>query len=218
MLKITNLKKIFNNNVILKNINLEIKPGEIVGLAGSSGSGKSTLLRSIQKLEKIDDGNVELKGKTGFMLQDFQLFSNMSVLENVTYSPRINKQKNYLEESKKLLSDLNLREKLKYKPSQLSGGQKQRVALARTLMMKPSILLCDEPTSGLDVATIDDVVKLLKEAVNLSSVAIIIASHDLDFLLKIATRIIVLKDGEIVFETNEVNQSKIEDLKKFYYN
>ena len=216
MLKITDLVKIFKEHKVLDNVNLQVGIGEIIGLAGSSGSGKSTLLRCIQKLEAVESGTIESTEVSGFMFQDFQLFPNFTVLENVIYSPKINKNPNYLQEGMDILSKLNMEHRLSHYPSQLSGGQKQRVALARTMMMKPSILLCDEPTSGLDLATIDDVVRLLKDALSISKVAMILASHDLDFLTKISNRIVVLKGGKIVFEARAVDGYKIDELKSFF--
>ena len=218
MLTIKNLSKKFNNHEILKNINIEIKNNEIIGLAGPSGSGKSTLLRCIQKLETPDFGIIEMNEKSGFMFQDFQLFPHMTVLENITYSMKILKNNpNYLEETIVLLEKLGLSEKLHNYPSELSGGQKQRVALARTLISKPTILLCDEPTSGLDIATIDDVVDLLKNISVEIDMKIIIASHDLDFLSKSADRILILKYGIIAADINTKQTKNLVDLLKTFY-
>ena len=218
MLTIKNLSKKFNNHEILKNINIEIKNNEIIGLAGTSGSGKSTLLRCIQKLETPDFGIIETNEKSGFMFQDFQLFPHMTVLENITYSMKILKNNpNYLEKTIILLEKLGLSEKLHNYPSELSGGQKQRVALARTLISKPTILLCDEPTSGLDIATIDDVVDLLRNISVEIDMKIIIASHDLDFLSKIADRILILKYGIIAADINTKQTKNLVDLLKTFY-
>jgi polar amino acid transport system ATP-binding protein len=218
MLKITNLSKQFHKHDILKNINIEIKSNEIIGLAGASGSGKSTLLRCIQKLETQDNGTIETNDTSGFMFQDFQLFPHMTVLQNVTYSPKILKNnENYQTEAIKILEKLNLSHRLNNYPSQLSGGQKQRVALARTLMIKPKILLCDEPTSGLDVATIDEVISLLKNISKEMGMTTIIASHDLDFLSKIANRILVLKEGVIVNDIDVEKTPNVIDLLKTFY-
>lgn len=216
MLKITNLTKTFKEHKVLNEINLCVESGEIIGLAGSSGSGKSTLLRCIQKLDVPDSGIIESTDTVGFMFQDFQLFPHFTVLENVIYSPKINKNNGYLEEGREILSKLNMEHRLNHYPSQLSGGQKQRVALARTMMMKPSILLCDEPTSGLDLVTIDDVVKLLKDALSISKMSMILASHDLDFLTKISSRIVILKGGKIVCEVDSVDGYDINNLKKYF--
>jgi len=207
MLNIANVDKHYAQNFILQNINVKVKKGSIVGLAGPSGSGKSTLLRCIQKLEKIDSGTIEYSGTSSLLFQDFQLFPHMTVLENLTYAPKIFNKANYEQEAFILLEQLGLKSKAHHFPAKISGGQKQRVALARCLMMKPNILLCDEPTSGLDVATIDDVVQLL-QSVHAMGVTMIIASHDLDFLSRIAQRIIVLKNG---FKISDVEIGELSD-------
>jgi polar amino acid transport system ATP-binding protein len=218
MLKIKNLKKIFNNNIILNDITLDIDEKQIIGLAGPSGGGKSTLLRCIQGFEKYDAGSISFNCKTGFMFQDFQLFPHMTVLENLTYAKKLtsNTQQTNIE-AEKLLTQLNIENKTGNYPAELSGGQKQRVALARSLMMNPDILLCDEPTSGLDVATIYDVVNLLKKVQSMG-VSMIIASHDLDFLSQISDRIILLKNGHIAEDLQVKNaQYNIVDILKKWY-
>lgn len=200
MLNITQACKVFGSIQVLNQINLKINPNTIVGLAGSSGSGKSTLLRCIQGLELLDSGTIKCAGKSGFMFQDFQLFPHMTVLQNLIYAPKLqNKNFNHEEKANQLLETLGIANKINFYPHQLSGGQKQRVALARSLMMNPSLLLCDEPTSGLDMATIDEVIKLLY-AVKTLGVTMIIASHDLTFLTKVADRLIVLKEGKLITE------------------
>jgi polar amino acid transport system ATP-binding protein len=224
MLKVSNVCKSFNGIKILDDINLEIADSKILGLAGPSGSGKSTLLRCIQKLETIDSGSIEYNGKTGFMFQDFQLFPHMTVLQNLLYAPSIN-NKNIEAKAISLLKNLGIESKKNEYPKSLSGGQKQRVALARTLMTDPDILLCDEPTSGLDVATIDDVVQLLK-SVNRhqdskpnkkNAITMVIASHDLDFLTKISDTIALLKNGKIITHANTADlDDPINYLKKYY--
>ncbi|HQS83924.1 MAG: amino acid ABC transporter ATP-binding protein [Alphaproteobacteria bacterium 16-39-46] len=218
MLKIQNVFKKFGEIEVLKNITLEFSSNKIIGLAGPSGSGKSTLLRCLQKLEPIDSGVIECTEKTGFMFQDFQLFPHMTVLQNLTYAPTLQrKTKDTVPEALALLKTLGLKHKETVYPNKLSGGQKQRVALARSLMMHPQILLCDEPTSGLDVATVMDIVSLLKSVKDLG-VTMIIASHDLDFLTKIADQIILLKNGEIVLNTDlqTLKEDPIQCLKKYY--
>ena len=197
MLKISNLYKSFGNTLILEDINLIVEKLSIVGLAGPSGGGKSTLLRCIQNLETIDSGNIQCEGSTGFIFQDFQLFSHMTVLQNLIYARELkNKSKYYKKQSMTMLERLGIVNKTNEYPCKLSGGQKQKVALARSLMMQPDILLCDEPTSGLDALSISDVVSLLK-LVNSIGVTMIIASHDLDFLTQISTCIVCLKNGKI---------------------
>ncbi len=217
MLKIEKGYKQFGNITILDNIDLGIEPNHIVGLAGPSGGGKSTLLRCIAGLEKLDAGKIECRTQKGFMFQDFQLFPHMNVLENLVYAPQLQDKKlNHKEKALNLLKSLGIEDKTSDYPQNLSGGQKQRVALARSLMMNPGLLLCDEPTSGLDVATILDVVNLLK-SVSERGVTMIIASHDLDFLTKIADRIILLKKGQIVLDVEPSTlKDPIEELKNYY--
>lgn len=233
MLKINNLCKNFGDITILKDISIAVKKCTIIGLAGTSGSGKSTLLRCIQGLETVTSGEIifnenknTLKSafKSAFMFQDFQLFPHMTVMENLIYAPKIHDKikpsdkikSNYVNDANHILKTLGILDKKNSSPDQLSGGQKQRVALARSLMMHPKLLLCDEPTSGLDVATIDDVVILLKSIRDMD-VTMIIASHDLDFITKIADRIIVLKKGEISLEVNHKSvKNPIQLLKKYY--
>jgi polar amino acid transport system ATP-binding protein len=217
MLIINNVSKSFGDHKILQNINLTVNTGSIMGLAGPSGSGKSTLLRSIQKLETIDQGEIQYDHKVGFMFQDFQLFPHMNIFENLAYAPKtVHKSTTYHAEIDELLNKLGLIDKKYFYPQKLSGGQKQRAALARSLMMKPDLLLCDEPTSGLDVATIDDVVELLKSVCN-KEMTMVIASHDLDFLSKIADHIVVLKEGSIIANIETLkNEDIVAKLKELY--
>ncbi|MHC0449343.1 MAG: amino acid ABC transporter ATP-binding protein [Candidatus Lariskella arthropodorum] len=217
MLKIINVHKEYAGATVLSDVSLEIKQSIVLGLAGPSGSGKSTLLRCIQGLETITSGFIKLGGKIGFMFQDFQLFPHMSVLQNIIYAPSIhNKNADHKKDAMQLLENLGILDKANHSISMLSGGQKQRVALARSLIMNPDILLCDEPTSGLDVATISDVINLLM-SVSSTGVAMVIASHDLDFLTKIADRIVLLKSGQIKADIEPKSmQVPIQYLKQYY--
>lgn len=217
MPKLTNVKKYYDKNVIINDVSFEVGKNTIVGLAGPSGSGKSTLLRCIQGLVSVDAGKIDCPEKVGFVFQDFQLFPHMTVLENVSYAPKnILNEVDYKEKATSLLEQLGLADKADSYPGSLSGGQKQRVAMCRTLAMHPDLLLCDEPTSGLDIASIVDVVALLKK-VHGMGVTIIIASHDLDFISKISDRVLMLKDGQIVadFNTNTTDNI-VAELKKYY--
>ncbi|MCL5436955.1 MAG: ATP-binding cassette domain-containing protein [Candidatus Dependentiae bacterium] len=217
MVNIRNVSKSFTNTPVLAGISLHVQKGTILGLAGASGSGKSTLLRCVQGLAKIDAGSIVCDGPTGFMFQDFQLFPHMTVLQNVLYAPSVHDpQGGHTAEALTLLAGLGLADKASAYPAELSGGQQQRVALARSLMMKPEILLCDEPTSGLDVATVSDVVALLK-AVRAGGITMLVASHDLDFLTEIADRIVMLRNGELVLDTPmSLLEHPIDELKKYY--
>jgi len=217
MLQVTNACKNFGAIPILNQVNLAIDSNHLIGLAGPSGSGKSTLLRCIQNLEKLDRGTIHFSGTSGFMFQDFQLFPHMTVLQNLTYAPTLkNKTVNHDMHAMTLLNTLGIAEKASAFPQQLSGGQKQRVALARSLIMQPSLLLCDEPTSGLDLATIEDVIALL-HSIKKMGVTMIIASHDLNFLSKVTDRLIILKDGQLVADVNPSTLSHpVQELKKYY--
>ncbi len=217
MLHISNASKQFGQHKVLDQLSLTVEHNSIIGLSGPSGSGKSTLLRCIQGLESLDIGSIELKGKSGFMFQDFQLFPHMSVLKNLTYAPSLHDKTGELEErAVQLLQTLSLNHKAHAYPHQLSGGQKQRVALARILMMNPQFLLCDEPTSGLDTASILEVVNLLKEVKSME-VTMLIASHNLEFLVDLSDRLLLLKNGRLAVD---VFPSEIADpiafLKQYY--
>ena len=177
MLELKNISKSFGDKVILNNLNLEVKDGEILCIVGQSGGGKTTLLRCISGLEKIDGGQILIDGQVfdpytnenndsviGVVFQEYNLFPHLTVLQNVTLAPTmvLKKKKEIAEnEAKNLLNGLALEGKEGLYPFQLSGGQKQRVAIARALAMKPQILCYDEPTSALDpglTATVKDIV------------------------------------------------------------
>lgn len=216
MLEIIHASKSFDSLAVFKDINLEIKAHSIVGLAGPSGSGKSTLLRCIQGLETLTSGQITCAGTCGFMFQDFQLFPHMDVLTNLTYAPGLtDKTKAPLVKAWELLKILGIEDKALCFPGTLSGGQKQRVALARSLMMKPDVLLCDEPTSGLDFATTGEVVDLLR-SVQSMGVTMVIASHDLDFLARLADRVVVLKEGQVVADVASQYLSDPRYLEQYY--
>lgn len=217
MLKVDKVCKAIKAQPVLQDVSFELADTSIIGLAGPSGGGKSTLLRCIQGLEAPDLGHIECDVQTGFMFQDFQLFPHMTVLKNLVYAPQLNdRRQDHTVYARELLTRLGVADKEAVYPHQLSGGQKQRVALARSLMMRPGLLLCDEPTSGLDIATISDVVSLLK-SVNDMRIAMIIASHDLDFLTQISDKIILLKQGKIVISVEpSARQDVVSYLKASY--
>lgn len=208
MLELKNISKSFGDKVILNNLNLEVKDGEILCIVGQSGGGKTTLLRCISGLEKIDGGQILIDGQVfdpytnenndsviGVVFQEYNLFPHLTVLQNVTLAPTmvLKKKKEIAEnEAKNLLNGLALEEKEGLYPFQLSGGQKQRVAIARALAMKPQILCYDEPTSALDpglTATVKDIVLNLKK----EGMTQIIVTHDMDFAEEIADNILKVK-------------------------
>ena len=205
MLELKNISKSFGDKVILNNLNLEVKDGEILCIVGQSGGGKTTLLRCISGLEKIDGGQILIDGQVfdpytnenndsviGVVFQEYNLFPHLTVLQNVTLAPTmvLKKKKEIAEnEAKNLLNGLALEGKEGLYPFQLSGGQKQRVAIARALAMKPQILCYDEPTSALDpglTATVKDIVLNLKKEGMTQS----IVTDDMDFAEEIADNIL----------------------------
>ena len=208
MLELKNISKSFGDKVILNNLNLEVKDGEILCIVGQSGGGKTTLLRCISGLEKIDGGQILIDGQVfdpytnenndsviGVVFQEYNLFPHLTVLQNVTlaHTMVLKKKKEIAEnEAKNLLNGLALEGKEGLYPFQLSGGQKQRVAIARALAMKPQILCYDEPTSALDpglTATVKDIVLNLKK----EGMTQIIVTHDMDFAEEIADNILKVK-------------------------
>ncbi len=192
VIKTTKLNKNFGKLHVLKDIDFEIKKGEVISIIGPSGSGKSTFLRCLNNLEEVDDGVIEIEGnliasfdtkgkniitekeirerckKIGMVFQGFNLFPHKTVLENITVAPitvdKITKE-NIDKEAEQLLEKVGLLDKKSSYPSQISGGQKQRVAIARALAMKPDIMLFDEPTSALDPELVGEVLKVIKELV-----------------------------------------------------
>lgn len=202
LIKVSQLEKSFNQHDILRDINLNIYPKEILGLIGVSGSGKTTLLKCVQGLESFNGGEIQGNEKVGMIFQNYHLFPHMTVYENITYAP-INVQKRSIkdvhDQADKLLKRLNIFDKKDVMPKILSGGQKQRVAIARALMMQPQILLLDEPTAALDPISTAQIVNILKELKKLG-LAVVIASHDLAFLKLVVDRAVFLHRGKILFD------------------
>ena len=217
MLDAHNITKSFGDDSVLNGVSVHVEPQSVLGLAGASGSGKTTLLRCMQGLEKPDGGTISCDVRTGFMFQDFQLFPHMTVLKNLIYAPSLSKKtEDHDALAHDLLDKLGVSEKAHAFPYQLSGGQKQRVALARSLMMRPQVLLCDEPTSGLDIVVILDVIDILKSVRDMG-VALVIASHDLHFLRAVSDTIIVLKKGSISVRVRAKDiTDPIAYLRKYY--
>lgn len=212
MLKIDNISKNYKDVNIFKNISFEINKGEVIAITGKSGCGKSTLLRCINRLEEIDEGKiyleeiniknidlVELRQNIGMVFQDYNLFEHLTVLENLIIGlieiKKESKKKAEIE-AKKILKKIGLEEKLYNYPDELSGGQKQRVAIARTLLMKPKILLLDEPTSALDKEMKQEVLKLITDLVK-EDMTLIIVSHEEEFIKTVADRVIELSSHRL---------------------
>lgn len=214
MIQFHQVDKHYGDFHVLKNINLQIKEGEVVVIVGPSGSGKSTLLRCINRLETISSGELVVNGKQintlkrdinafrqeiGMVFQHFNLYPHKTVLQNITLSPRI-LRKVSAQEAKEtamyFLEKVGIPEKADVYPSSLSGGQQQRVAIARALSMKPKIMLFDEPTSALDPEMIGEVLDVMK-ALAKEGMTMVVVTHEMGFAREVADRVIFIDDGEI---------------------
>ncbi|GFO84618.1 MULTISPECIES: ABC transporter ATP-binding protein [Anaerostipes] len=208
MLKLENIKKSYDGTTVLDGINLDIQDGEIVSILGPSGCGKTTLLNLILGITEADSGKIIYNGedmtnipmeKRGFniVFQDYALFPNLNVYKNITYGLKNKPDISTKEEVEDLIDLLGLREHLTKKIEQLSGGQKQRVALARTMVMKPKILLLDEPLSALDGVikeSIKDRIKTIAKEYHLTT---IIVTHDPEEALTLSDRVMIVNEGKI---------------------
>ena len=200
LLEINNLKKSFDGLEVLKDISLQVRQGEVLGIIGPSGSGKSTLLRCATGLETPDGGEIHYEGTFGLVFQNFNLFPHYSVIKNITDAPiRVQKRnrEEVYEEARELLKKMGLEDKENAYPFQLSGGQCQRVAIARALALKPKILFFDEPTSALDPELTGEVLKVIRSLADLD-IAMVIVTHEMAFARDISHRVIFMADGVIV--------------------
>ena len=198
LLEIKNLKKSFDDNVVLKDISLKVERGEVLAIIGPSGSGKSTLLRCITGLEHEDGGEIDFDGTFGLVFQNFNLFPHHSVMKNISNAPiKVQKRdKNEVyKHARELLKKMGLEDKEDAYPCELSGGQQQRVSIARALAMNPDILFFDEPTSALDPVGRKDVLDILSSVKDETSV--IFSTHILTDVERICTDIAFLSDGVI---------------------
>lgn len=232
MLKLEHIKKIYDGVTVLKDISLEIENGEIVSILGPSGCGKTTLLNLILGIVEADGGTITFDNqditnvpmeKRGFniVFQDYALFPNLNVYQNITYGLKNNPNISTKKEVEELIDLLGLKEHLTKKIEQLSGGQKQRTALARTLVMKPKILLLDEPLSALDGVikeSIKDRIKTIAKEYHLTT---IIVTHDPEEALTLSNRVMIVNEGEIAqFGTPEeiIKAPSNDFVKKFILN
>ena len=218
MIRVENVSKQFNKTRALKNVSLEVNKGDIISLIGPSGSGKSTLLRCIHGLEHVDTGKIYMddewmnpddekkfraqRNRMGFVFQHFNLFPNMSVLQNCKLAQVevLNKTDEEAEKTAlEYLDKVGLLEKKDAYPNNLSGGQKQRVAIARALCMNPDIMLFDEPTSALDPEMIKKVLEVMKD-LGKQGMTMVVVTHEMGFARKVGTRVVFLDQGEIVEE------------------
>ena len=224
MIKISNLTKKYNNDVVaLNGVTLSVDKGDIYGIIGLSGAGKSTLVRCINLLEQPTSGTIEIDGvdltklskkdlrvkrkEISMIFQNFNLLQQKNVLQNVLFPLQIsNNDKQYsLEKAKDLLKMVDLSDKLDSYPSQLSGGQKQRVARARALACDPKVLLCDEPTSALDPQTTASILQLLKTINQKLNITIIMITHQMSVVEKICNKVAILSEGKVA-ESGQVNE------------
>ena len=218
MIRVENVSKNFNKTHALKNVSLEVNKGDIISLIGPSGSGKSTLLRCIHGLEHVDTGKIYMddewmnpddekkfraqRNRMGFVFQHFNLFPNMSVLQNCKLAQVevLNKTDEEAEKTAlEYLEKVGLLEKKDAYPNNLSGGQKQRVVIARALCMNPDIMLFDEPTSALDPEMIKEVLEVMKD-LGKQGMTMVVVTHEMGFARKVGTRVVFLDQGEIVEE------------------
>lgn len=208
MLELKNIVKKYGNNVILDDISLQIKKGEIVSILGPSGSGKTTLLNLILGITDISSGKIIYDGeditnvpleKRGFniVFQDYALFPNLTAYENIVYGLRNKPGISTEQDVQDFIHLLGLEEHLNKRISQLSGGQKQRVALAGTMVMKPKILLLDEPLSALDGVIKESIKSKIKEIAREFSLTTIIVTHDPEEALTLSDKVLIINDGEI---------------------
>lgn len=242
MIKVEHIRKNFGQLHALKDVSLEVDQGEIVSLIGPSGSGKSTLLRCIHGLEKVDQGKIYMNGelmdpkdekkyrqqrnKMGFVFQHFNLFPNMTVLENCNLAQIqvLNRSKEEAEKtSLTYLERVGLADKKDAYPNNLSGGQKQRVAIARALCMNPEMMLFDEPTSALDPEMIKEVLEVMKD-LGKQGMTMIVVTHEMGFARKVGSRVVFLDHGEIVedspseeFFSNPQSDRAKDFLSKVFY-
>jgi len=215
VLEVKNLRKSFEDNIVLNNLSLTVPDHTATVLIGASGSGKSTLLRCINLLDTIDDGSIYLDGKEisdpeinvdevrkglGMVFQSFNLFPHMSVLDNITLSPiRVHKvsKAQARDEAMTLLRRFDLADKADQYPDRLSGGQQQRVAIIRSIAVKPRLLLLDEVTSALDPVLVNEVLSSVRDLKS-DGMAMVLATHEMGFATQVADEVCFLKDGNII--------------------
>ena len=214
VIKLSHLEKSFGDNAVLRDINLEVSKGEVISVIGSSGSGKSTMLRCINLLEiptggeifyegmNIQDKSVKLteyRAKVAMVFQQFNLFNNMTALDNCV-KPQMIVLKRTKEEATKIalefIEKVGMSAYQNAKPSQLSGGQKQRIAIARALSMNPDVILFDEPTSALDPEMVGEVLDVMQNLAK-SGYTMIVVTHEMGFAREVADRVLFISDGVV---------------------
>ncbi|MCM3138756.1 amino acid ABC transporter ATP-binding protein [Bacillus safensis] len=235
MIRVEKLNKYFGELHVLKDIDLIVYENDVVVLIGASGSGKSTLLRCMNFLEIKNDGDIiidgspvhpkrdqlnEMRQKIGMVFQHFNLFPHKTVLENIIEAPvmvKKTKKAQAIAEAIALLEKVGLAEKANVYPSKLSGGQKQRVAIARSLAMKPDVMLFDEPTSALDPELVGEVLQTMKSLAK-EGMTMVIVTHEMGFAKEVADRVVYMHEGRIVEEgvPSELFDSPREERTKLF--
>ncbi len=214
-IKVSDLRKSFGDNEVIKGIDFEVAHGEVISLIGPSGSGKSTILRMLNRLENPTSGHVVIDGTDitdsatnlnavrqhiGMVFQHFNLFPNMSVIENIMLAPvelKKKSSKDARDYAMRLLKRVGLEDKADERPQKLSGGQKQRVAIARALAMEPQIMLFDEATSALDPEMVGEVLQVIRDLAK-EGMTMILVTHEMGFAREVCDRVFFLADGELV--------------------
>ena len=214
LIAITEVKKRFGDNEVLKGISIDVAPGEVVAIIGKSGSGKSTLLRCINGLETIDEGSIVVAGaqflpdevhlkalrlKVGMIFQQFNLFPHLTAGGNVMLSQMVVKKtpkKDAEAVARKMLDRVGLAHKFDALPDELSGGQQQRVAIARALAMQPIALLCDEITSALDPELVAEVLAVVKELAA-EGMTLVMVTHEMRFACDVCSRVVFMHQGRV---------------------
>jgi len=224
-ISITGVSKFFGRHKALDNVSLEIPPGSVTVILGPSGSGKSTLLRTINHLERVDEGFIQIDGdyigyrrqgdklyelkekeilkqrvNVGYVFQNFHLFPHLTVLENLIEAPIAHKKlskKEAVERAYSLLDVVGLRDKADAWSRHLSGGQQQRIAIARALALRPRVMLFDEPTSALDPELVGEVLDVIKKLAR-SGTTLVVVTHEIGFAREVADQVVFMVDGKIV--------------------
>ena len=217
MIIVKDLHKIFEDNHVLRGVNYHIHQGEKIVVVGPSGSGKSTFLRCLNLLEVPTGGEIWFDGQLitdpktdidkvrqhmGMVFQNFNLFNNLTIMDNITLAPvklKLMNKEQACETALSLLERVGLKEKADAYPSQLSGGQKQRIAIVRSLAMNPKVMLFDEPTSALDPELTGEVLKVIKSLAD-SNMTMIVVTHEMSFARDVANKIIFMDEGKILEE------------------
>ncbi|WHX75018.1 amino acid ABC transporter ATP-binding protein [Bacillus safensis] len=235
IIRVEKLNKYFGELHVLKDIDLTVYENDVVVLIGASGSGKSTLLRCMNFLEIKNDGDIiidgspvhpkrdqlnEMRQKIGMVFQHFNLFPHKTVLENIIEAPvmvKKTKKVQAIAEASALLEKVGLADKANVYPSKLSGGQKQRVAIARSLAMKPDVMLFDEPTSALDPELVGEVLQTMKSLAK-EGMTMVIVTHEMGFAKEVADRVVYMHEGRIVEEgvPSELFDSPREERTKLF--